>query len=92
LIVLDKLQSIEDRFLELESLVSDPAVINRMDEWRKYAKEHARLRETVEAFRAYKKAAEGLKEAKEMLAEGVDGEMARYLKEEIASLTAEKES
>lgn len=90
--MLDKLQSIEDRFLELESLISDPAVINRMDEWRKYAKEHARLRETVEAFRSYKKAAKGLEEAKEMLAEGTDGEMARYLKEEIASLTAEKEA
>jgi peptide chain release factor 1 len=87
----EKLQAIEDRFLELESFIADPRVIGRMEEWRKYAKEHARLRETVEAFRAYKKSEGEIAEAREMLAEGVDGEMSRFLKDEIASLTARKE-
>ncbi len=89
--MLDKLQSIEDRYMELENLVADPDVIGRMDEWRKYAKEHARLRETVEAFRSYKDIEKELGEAREMLEEGADGEMTRFLKEEIAALTAKKE-
>lgn len=89
--MLDKLQNIEDRYVELETLVSDPQVISRMEEWRKYAKEHARLRETVEAFRSYKQAEGEIKEAKEMLAEGADGEMTRFLKEEIQALTVRKE-
>ncbi len=90
--MLDRLQSMEDRYLELESLISDPDVIGRMEEWRKYAKEHARLRETVEAFRSFKNIENEIRDAKEILSEGVDGEMSRYLKDEIASLTAKKES
>ncbi len=90
--MLDKLQSIEDRYMELENLVADPDVIGRMDEWRKYAKEHARLRETVEAFRSYKDIEKEICEAREMLEEGADGEMTRFLKEEIAALTAKKEA
>ena len=89
--MLDKLQHLEDRFVELERLISDPEVLNRMDEWRNYTKEHSRLKDTVEVFRLYKENNKELTEAREMLEEGAGPEMNRYFKEEIQSLAREKE-
>lgn len=85
--MIEKLQAIEDHYLEIEKQISDPAVIARQDEWRKLTKEHARLSEIVTAFRAYKAADSGLQEAQEMLRESSDEEMNAFLKEEIAEHT-----
>ncbi|MBS4021083.1 MAG: peptide chain release factor 1 [Dethiobacter sp.] len=81
----EKLEAIEDRFVQLEGQISDPAMIARQSEWQKLTREHARLSEMVTTFREYKKAGAELQEAKEMLHDGVDEEMSRFLKEEIAS-------
>lgn len=89
--MLDKLQAIEERYEELEKRISDPALIARQEEWRRLTKEHARLTEIVHTFRQYKKVEKDLREAKEMLKEGDDEEMARFLKEEINRCTEAKE-
>ena len=34
--LVDKLQVIEDKFMDLEQRISDPEVIARQDEWRKH--------------------------------------------------------
>ena len=88
--MLDKLQAVEDKFRELESLVSDPAVIADMEKWQRYAKEHAQLLPIVEKFRAYKRTVQGIADAKEMLADG-DAEMKGLAEEELHALKAEKE-
>jgi len=82
--VFEKLQALEEHFIRLEEQISDPAVITRQPEWRKLAKEHARLTEIVSAFREYRKNTAALSEAKEMLRDGADEEMTRFLKEEIS--------
>ena len=46
--LVDKLQVIEDKFMDLEQRISDPEVIARQDEWRKLTRQHAQLSETVE--------------------------------------------
>jgi len=53
--LVDKLQVIEDKFMDLEQRISDPEVIARQDEWRKLTRQHAQLSETVETFRTYKR-------------------------------------
>ena len=58
--LVDKLQVIEDKFMDLEQRISDPEVIARQDEWRKLTRQHAQLSETVEAFREYKKVLAGM--------------------------------
>ncbi|MBS3947365.1 MAG: peptide chain release factor 1 [Dethiobacter sp.] len=88
--MLEKLQLIEERHDELEKQLSDPAVIARQDEWRKLAKEHARLVEIVGVFRQYRRVDSDLREAKELLREGVDEEMSRFLKEESVTYTEKK--
>ena len=61
--LVDKLQVIEDKFMDLEQRISDPEIIARQDEWRKLTRQHSQLSETVETFRTYKKVLAGLDEA-----------------------------
>ena len=44
----DKLESVESRFVEIESRLADPEIANRPGEFRKLSQEHAKLREVVE--------------------------------------------
>lgn len=90
--MLDKLHLIEERYEELERQISDPAVIARQEEWRKLTREHARLAEIVAAYRQYRQVECDLREAKELLQEGVDEEMSRFLKDEIAAGAAKRET
>ena len=39
--MLDKLQAIEDKYRELESLISDPSVLADMEKWQRLSREHA---------------------------------------------------
>ena len=41
--MMDKLQAVEDKYLELESLISDPSVLEDMSRWQRYNREHAGL-------------------------------------------------
>lgn len=88
----EKLQAIEDRYRELEQSISDPAIISRQNEWRKLAKEHARISDIVAAYRQFKVVEQELREAREMLREGAEEEMSRFLKEEVEENTAKKEA
>ncbi|MBT9143140.1 MAG: Peptide chain release factor 1 [Dehalococcoidia bacterium] len=88
----EKLQAIEDRCQELEQSISDPGIISRQSEWRKLTKEHSRISEIVAAYRQYKVVEQDLREAKEMLREGAEEEMSRFLKEEVEENSAKKEA
>ena len=46
--MLNKLQAVEDKYMELESLISDPDVIADMGRWQKYNREHSAMTELVE--------------------------------------------
>ncbi|MBQ1915236.1 MAG: peptide chain release factor 1 [Selenomonadaceae bacterium] len=89
--MLEKLQSIENKYLELESLISDPDVMQDMDRWQRYSKEHASLAPIVEKVREYKKVCSGLEDTRAMLEESLDDEMRKLVEEELAELKARKE-
>lgn len=84
----DKIQDLEIRFQELESLLSDPVIIGNQPEFRKLSREHADLAPLIEAFRRHKKVLEELAENRELLA---DPEMKEMAEEEIARLSEEQE-
>jgi len=63
----DKLTGVEERFMKLEKLLSDPDVIKDQEAYRKYTKEHADLRKIVSAYREYKQVAEDIGESKDLL-------------------------
>lgn len=84
--MLSKLQSIEDRYMELNEKVSDPEVIANMTEWQKYIKEHASIEPVVLKFKEYKEAKQGLDDAKEMLNEKLDDDFKEMVKLEAGEL------
>ena len=87
--MLDKLRAVEEKFQELESIISDPAVMGDMAKWQTYTKEHAQLLPIVEKYRSYKKVVERLEEARAMLVEK-DEEMRALASEEVRELMPKK--
>lgn len=84
----DKIQDLEVRFQELESLLSDPTIISNQPEFRKLSREHADLFPIVEAFRRYKKVLSELEENQELLA---DPDMKEMAEEELNRLSEERD-
>jgi len=88
--MIDKLQAIEERYIELGEKISNPDIISNVDEWKKYAKEHANLEDIVAKYREYKKVVSDINSTKELLTSG-DSEIKDMAEEEIAELEEQKE-
>ena len=84
--MLDKLQAIEDKYLQLESMISDPDIIADMNKWQKYTREHSKLGEIVAKFREYKEVLQGIDDAKEMQKEETDDEFKKMIDLELGEL------
>jgi peptide chain release factor 1 len=89
--MLNKLQAVEDKFLQLESLISDPDVISDMARWQKYSREHSQLAVIVEKFREYKKVCQGIDDAKAMFEEKLDDDFRKMVEDELSELKARQE-
>ena len=87
----DKLKTLEEHFISLEMKLGNPDIIKDQQQWQKLAREHAGLQETVEAYRWMQQTDRELDEAREMLREKPEEEMAIFLREEIGVLAARKE-
>ena len=87
---IDKVQAVENKFMDLEQNISDPAVIARQEEWQKLTKEHAALMPIVETFRKYKKIADTVKGDKEIMDDpDSDDDLIAMAKEEYNELSKE---
>src|SRR5699024_9337045 len=89
-VMLERLQSLEDRYNKLNELLSDPEVISDTEKLREYSKEQADLEEVVQKYREYKKVTTELKDAQAMMADDLDEEMEEMVKEEIGELSERK--
>ncbi|WP_029688141.1 peptide chain release factor 1 [Thermoanaerobacter sp. A7A] len=88
--MIDKLQAIEDRYVELSQKISDPNIISNVNEWRKYVKEHAAIEDIVLKYREYKKVLEDIEATKELLSSN-DEELKEMAEEELSQLEEKKE-
>ncbi|EAD7603407.1 peptide chain release factor 1 [Listeria monocytogenes] len=86
----DRLQAVEDRYDELNELLSDPDVVSDPKRLRDLSKEQSGITATVETYREYKNVNEQINETKELLGEKLDDEMREMAKEELAELQKEK--
>lgn len=84
--MIDKLQALEDRYLDLEAKISDPDVIANQSEWLKCTKAHAKLADIVSVYREYRDMLQARDEAEEILAAGDDDELVEMAKEELKEL------
>ncbi len=88
----EKLRVMEEKFSELNKLMSDPDVITDRSTYQKYAKEYAELEPIVEKFRQYKDLLKEIEETRSLI-EGSkkDLELRQLATEEMQSLEKKKE-
>ena len=85
--MIKKLKGIEERYIKIEHLLSDPDVMADQKKYQEYLKEHGELNKIVPVFREYEGAGGELKEAKELLKDS-DPDIRSMAKEEIPVLEA----
>jgi peptide chain release factor 1 len=83
--ILDKLKSVESRFLEIESKLGDPDLADKPAEFRKLSQEHASLQDLIAEFRSFKKLQSDIASNKELVG-GKDVELSDLAKEELRAL------
>ena len=84
----ERLEAIEEKYLEITQKLSDPEVLKDIKKVAELSKEQASLKDSYEAYQKLKKIEEDLEESKELVK---DPELGDFAKEEITRLTAEKE-
>ncbi|CAI2582223.1 Peptide chain release factor 1 [Apilactobacillus kunkeei] len=88
--IFEKLQSVVDRYDELNELISDPEVIADTKRFMELSKEEGSLREVVAAYNKYRDVVSQLEDDKAMLAEKLDDDMNEMVKSEISELEPQK--
>lgn len=85
----EKLNRVEERFSELERLLSDPDILKDRDTYLRCAREHADLNKIVPVFRSYKRTTLDLENSHELLNDK-DPEIKALARDEIDRLSSEK--
>lgn len=88
--MLDKLEAIHSRFLDIQEKLSDPEVVSDMKEFSKLNKEYKSLQELEDYYHKYKSTVENIASSKEMLTDD-DAEMREMAQMELETLEASME-
>ena len=89
--MLEKLAHVEERYEELNTVLSDPDIASDYVRANEYAQERAELEEVVNTYRRYRQVQEELSDTRSLLQENLGSEMSELALEEIASLEDEAE-
>ncbi|HHX8270289.1 peptide chain release factor 1 [Vibrio diabolicus] len=85
--ILTKLETLVERYEEVQHLLGDPDVIGNQDKFRALSREYSQLEEVTKCFQAYQQAQEDLVAAEEMANED-DEEMREMAQEETKEAKA----
>jgi len=80
--VVQKLESLVERFEEVQALLGEPSIISDQDKFRALSKEYSQLEEVVKQFNAFQSAQADIASALEMIQEE-DSEMREMAQEEL---------
>ncbi|KRK99308.1 peptide chain release factor 1 [Companilactobacillus futsaii] len=83
--IFEQLETLLERYQELQELMSDPEVINDTKRYMAYSKEEADMRDVVAAFKHYKELKQSISDSDEILRETDDPEMEAMAKDELES-------
>jgi peptide chain release factor 1 len=89
--LLDKLETIYNRWEEIGEQIAQPDVVADMKRFVKLNKDYKDLQPVVDAYRQYKNILSNIENAKDMLANERDEEFRTMAKEELTQLTADCE-
>jgi len=87
----DRLEQIEKHYQELNRQIALPEVASDLKQLQMLAKERASIENLVTKYRQYKATSRSLQETRAMLDDGLDEDMATFVKQEIASLESQQE-
>ena len=87
----DKIEEILARHKEVEKQLSEPDIVKDKKQYKEIMQEHAYLKEIFEAYEKYKKTAQQIEDAKQIVHEEKDQQLKELAKEEIKSLEEEQE-
>lgn len=83
-----KLESLQERYEELQVLLGSPEIISKQDQFRAMSREYSQLEETVKCFHSWQQATQDEQTAKEMMS---DPELKEMAEEELNSARALQE-
>ncbi len=83
--MLDKLEAIKARYMQLEEQLSDPEIMSDMDRYTRISKEYKDLKPLVDITEVYKEVLGNIKTSREMLKES-DPDMREMAQEELSEL------
>ena len=89
--MLERLESIEQRYEELTNIMGQPEVALDFEKMQNLARERSGLEEIVTKYRQYKATVKNLEDTQAMLQQEPDEEMATLAKEELESLRNKRE-
>src|SRR5574344_1318226 len=81
--MLEKILKIEEKYVELGEILSNPDVIQDYNKFRDLSKQRKAMEETVELYHAWKESDAALKDAKELLKGEQDETLREFLQAEI---------
>lgn len=81
--MLDKLEAINQRFIEVEKLISSPDAMNDMKSYVQLSKEYKDLTPIIEIYKSYSTLLSNIDEAKQIISDGDDPEMKEMAKMEL---------
>jgi len=84
--LIDRLESIEKKYLELEARLSDPEVIKNQEQFQLAAKEHADLAPLVKAFRRLQQVRKDIETNQTLLKTETEEDIRELAREEIQDL------
>ncbi len=89
--MLDKLEAIYNRYLEIEKQMNDPGVMADMKVYIKLSKDYKELQPVIQAYKEYKLVIDNIASSKEILYQEKDEEFRAMAKEELNSLVEKRE-
>ena len=89
--MIDKLEKINERYIEVEDLISDSETMSDMKRYVQLSKEYKDLEPIISAYKEYKLLIENIHEAKTLIKENDDAEMKEMAKLELDDLLPRKD-
>lgn len=89
--MLEKLEEIYKKYLELEKQITDPDAMSDMKRYIQLSKDHKELQPIVAAYKNYRNVMTSLDAAKEILEKEKDEDMRSYAKEELFELSNQRD-
>ncbi|MBN2443058.1 MAG: peptide chain release factor 1 [Spirochaetales bacterium] len=89
--MIDKLDEIETRYMELQTQLQDPDIMKDRNRYKELMQELATVSEIVSEYHKYKAITEEIESSKELIEESADAEMKEMAREELKELQHKKD-